>query len=262
MPKFCANLTMLYTEHGFLDRFAAAAADGFKAVEYMFPYPFPKEQLVDALSSNNLTQVLHNLPAGNWEQGDRGIACQPNRVGEFKEGVGRAVEYATALRCPLVNCLVGVPRPADDVAEVHNTVIQNLRYAAQELKKAGIKLLIEPVNDKDIPGFWLTRADQGIAVMNEVGSDNLFLQYDIYHQSRMDGELTATFRRLKDRIAHVQVADNPGRNEPGTGEINYPFLFEMLDREGYTGWIGCEYKPAAATSAGLGWAAAHLGRKS
>jgi hydroxypyruvate isomerase len=261
MPKFCANLTMLYTEHDFLDRFAAAARDGFKAVEYMFPYPFPKEQLADALQTNGLVQVLHNLPAGDWDKGDRGVACQPDRVSEFKEGVGRAVEYARALRCPQVNCLIGVPRPGD-AAEVHNTVVQNLRYAAEELKKVGIKLLIEPVNDKDIPGFWLTRADQAIAVMHEVDSDNLFLQYDIYHQSRMDGELTATFRRFKDRIAHVQVADNPGRNEPGTGEINYSFLFEMLDRGGYAGWVGCEYKPAGKTSAGLSWAAAHLDRKS
>ena len=157
--------------------------------------------------------------------------------------------------------LVSGSSPADDVAEVHNTVIQNLRYAAQELKKAGIKLLIEPVNDKDIPGFWLTRAEQAIAVIDEVGSDNLFLQYDIYHQSRMDGELTATFRRFKDRIAHVQLADNPGRNEPGTGEINYPFLFEMLDREGYAGWIGCEYKPAAGRATGSAGPATYLGRK-
>ena len=258
MPKFCANLTMLYTEHGFVERFAAAARDGFKAVEYMFPYPFPKEQLADALRANGLTQVLHNLPAGDWEKGDRGVACRPDRVDEFKAGVARAIEYATALGCPQVNCLIGVPNPADDVAEIHNVVLQNLRYAAEELKKAKIKLLIEPVNDKDIPGFWLTRADQAIAVMNEAGSDNLSLQYDIYHQSRMDGELTATFRRLKDRIAHVQVADNPGRNEPGTGEINYPFLFDMLDREGYAGWIGCEYKPAGKTSEGLGWAGKYL----
>ena len=262
MPKFCANLTMLYTEHDFLDRFAAAARDGFKGVEYMFPYPFPKEDLADRLASNNLVQVQHNLPAGDWGKGDRGIACQPNRTGEFREGVGRAIDYATALRCPLLNCLVGIPHPGDDPARVRATVVENLRYAAGELKRAGIKLLIEPVNDKDMPGFWLTRADQGVSVMDEVGSDNLFLQYDIYHQSRMDGELAATFRRLKGRIGHVQVADNPGRNEPGTGEINYPFLFEMLDSEGYTGWIGCEYKPAAATSAGLGWAAVHLGRTS
>ena len=261
MPKFCANLTMLYGEHPFLDRFGAAARDGFAAVEYMFPYPFPKEQLVGALKAHRLTQVLHNLPAGNWEGGDRGIAVQPDRKGEFREGVACAVDYATALACPQVNCLVGIPRAGDSSDVVRHTVVENLRYAAAELKKARIKLLIEPVNDKDIPGFWLTRADQAVSVIEEVGSDNLFLQYDIYHQARMDGELTATFRRLRNHIAHVQVADNPGRNEPGTGEINYRFMFDMLDREGYAGWIGCEYKPAAGTSAGLGWAAAYLDRK-
>jgi hydroxypyruvate isomerase len=261
MPKFCANLTMLYGEHEFLDRFGAAARDGFAAVEYMFPYQFPKEQLVGALKAHRLTQVLHNLPAGDWDGGDRGIAVQPDRKDEFREGVARAVEYATALACHNVNCLVGIPRADDSSDVVRHTIVENLRYAAAELKKAGVKLLIEPVNDKDIPGFWLTRADQAVSVIDEVGSDNLFLQYDIYHQARMDGELTATFRRLRDRIAHVQVADNPGRNEPGTGEINYRFIFDMLDREGYAGWIGCEYRPAAGTSAGLGWAAAYLGRK-
>jgi hydroxypyruvate isomerase len=262
MPKFSANLTCLYAEHEFLDRFAAARRDGFPAVEYMFPYPFPKERLAAALEENGLRQVLHNLPAGDWEAGDRGIAVDPGRVSEFRDGVGRAVEYAKALRCPMLNCLVGIPCPQDDAATVRRTVVQNLRDAASALRDAGIKLLIEPVNDKDIPGFWLTRAEQGIGLIHEVGSDNLFLQYDLYHQSRMDGELTATWRRYRDRIAHIQVADNPGRNEPGTGEINFPFLFGVLDREGYAGWIGCEYKPAAATSAGLGWASGYLGKQS
>jgi hydroxypyruvate isomerase len=261
MPKFCANLSMLYGEHPFLDRFGAAARDGFAAVEYMFPYPFAKEQLAGALQAHRLVQALHNLPAGDWEGGDRGVAVRPDRKDEFREGVARAAEYAAALACPQVNCLVGIPRKGDSSDVVRRTVVENLRYAAAELKKADVRLLIEPVNDKDIPGFWLTHADQAVSVIEEVGSANLFLQYDIYHQARMDGELTATFRRLRDRIAHVQVADNPGRNEPGTGEINYPFLFDMLDREGYAGWIGCEYKPTAGTSAGLGWAAAYLGRK-
>jgi len=153
MPKFCANLTMLYSEHPFLDRFGAAARDGFAAVEYMFPYPFPKEQLAGALKTHRLTQVLHNLPAGNWEGGDRGVAVQPDRKDEVREGVARAVEYAAALACPMVNCLVGIPRAGDSAAVVRHTVVENLRYAAAELKKARIKLLIEPVNDKDIPGF-------------------------------------------------------------------------------------------------------------
>jgi hydroxypyruvate isomerase len=251
---------MLYNERPFPERFAAARADGFSAVEYMFPYPYPKEQLADLLETHGLTQVLHNLPAGNWESGDRGIACQADRVNEFRDGVGRTIEYATALRCGLVNCLVGIPRPGAAPEAVRETVVGNLRYAAAALEAAGIKLLIEPVNDKDIPGFWLTYADQAIGIIDEVGSDNLFLQYDLYHQSRMAGELMATWRRHRGRIAHIQVADNPGRNEPGTGEINYPFLFAKLDQEGYAGWIGCEYRPANLTSAGLGWAFPYLGR--
>ena len=228
----------------------------------MFPYPFPKEQLAAALEENGLTQVLHNLPAGNWDAGDRGIATDPERAAEFRDGVGRAVSTRQRCAARLLNCLVGIPRPQEDVATIRRTVVENLRHAASALQEAGIKLLIEPVNDKDIPGFWLTRAEQGNALIDEVGSDNVFLQYDFYHQSRMDGELAATWRRFKDRIAHIQVADNPGRNEPGTGEINFPFLFDLLDREGYAGWIGCEYKPAAATSAGLGWASGYLGKQS
>lgn len=259
MPRFCANLTMLYAEHDFLDRFAAARADGFEAVEYMFPYAYPKERLVEALRRNGLRQVLHNLPAGDWEAGERGIACHPDRVGEFQEGVGRAVEYATALDCPLVNCLVGIPPRGADPERVRRAAVDNLGFAARELERAGIKLLVEPVNAFDIPGFWLTTPDQAVSVMEETGSGNVFLQYDLYHQQRTAGELLATYRRLKDRIAHVQVADNPGRGEPGTGEIDYPFLFEALDREGYAGWIGCEYKPRGDTSAGLGWVRPHLG---
>lgn len=258
MPRFCANLTMLYTEHPFLDRFAAARADGFDAVEFMFPYPFPKEQLAEALQRNGLRQVLHNLPAGDWDKGERGIACHPDRKGEFQDGVGHAIAYATALRCPQVNCLVGIPPQGADPEAVRRAVVDNLAYAARALAQAGIRLLIEPVNGYDIPGFWLQHADQAVSVIQEVGSDNVSLQYDLYHQQRMDGELTATYRRLKERIAHVQVADNPGRGEPGTGEVNYPFLFAELDRDGYAGWIGCEYRPRGNTSAGLGWLQPYL----
>lgn len=258
MPRFCANLTMLYVEHGFLDRFAAARADGFEAVEYMFPYAFPKEQLAEALARHGLLQVLHNLPAGNWEAGERGIACHPGRVGEFQDGVGRAISYAAALCCPQVNCLVGIPPAGADPGHVRRTVVDNLAFAARELERAGIKLLVEPVNILDIPGFWLSHPDQAVSVMDEAGSGNLFLQYDLYHQQRTAGELLATYRRLKDRVAHIQVADNPGRGEPGTGEINYPFLFDALDRDGYPGWIGCEYRPCGDTSAGLGWIRPYL----
>jgi hydroxypyruvate isomerase len=260
MPKFAANLTMLFNEVPFLDRFKAAADAGFDAVEFLFPYPYSKAELAERLEANQLRLVLHNLPAGNWEAGERGIACLPDRVGEFQEGVGRAIDYAKALKVPQLNCLVGIPTAGVDAERARSTIVENLRFAAAALKKEGIKLLVEPCNAYDIPGFALNRSKDGLDVIRAVGSDNLFLQYDFYHQSRMDGELAATFRCFKHRIAHVQVADNPGRHEPGTGEIHYPFLFDLIDHEGYTGWIGCEYKPRATTSAGLGWAAAYLGR--
>jgi hydroxypyruvate isomerase len=260
MPRFCANLTMLYGERGFLDRFAAAAADGFEGVEYLFPYDFPKEELRERLERHGLVQVLHNLPAGDWGGGERGIAALPGREGEFRDGVGRAIEYAAALGCEQVNCLAGVPPEGADPERVHRALVENLRFGAAELGRAGIRLLLEPVNTFDIPGFHVNRVGQAASLIEEVGSGNLFIQYDLYHQQRAEGELAANFRRFKDRIAHVQLADNPGRNEPGTGEINYPFLFDMLDREGYAGWIGCEYKPRAGTSEGLGWFQPHRGR--
>lgn len=253
MPNFAANLTMLYNEVDFLDRFAAAARDGFAGVEFLFPYAYPKDELAARLKEHNLVQALHNLPAGDWAGGERGIACHPDRVEEFRAGVAKGIEYATALGCKQLNCLAGKAPEGMPEAELRRTFVENLRYAAPELAKAGIKLLAEPVNNRDIPGFYLNRSAQAISIMDEVGADNLYLQYDFYHTQIMEGDLTTTFRRLKNRIAHVQIADNPGRNEPGTGEINYPFIFGMLDAEGYAGWIGCEYKPAAATTAGLGW---------
>ena len=260
MPKFCANLTMLYGEHDFLDRFAAASADGFRGVEYLFPYPFPKERLADALRSHDLVQVLHNLPAGDWDKGERGIGALPGRESEFQDGVGRAIDYATALDCKQVNCLAGVPPEGVDPERVRRTLVDNLRFAAGELGKAGIKLLLEPVNRFDIPGFYVNRVGQAAGLIEDAGGMNIFIQYDFYHQQRTEGELVANFRRYRDRIAHTQLADNPGRNEPGTGEINYPFLFDLLDQEGYTGWIGCEYKPKERTSAGLDWFAPYRGR--
>jgi hydroxypyruvate isomerase len=260
MPKFAANLSMLYGEHAFLDRFAAARADGFAGVEFLFPYAFPKDQLAELLRKHDLEQALHNLPPGNWDAGERGIACLPGRTAEFQDGVGRAIEYAKALSCPQLNCLAGIAPAGADPGRVRATLVDNLRFAAQKLEAAGIRLLIEPINTFDIPGFWLNYADQAVELIDEVGSKNLFVQYDIYHQQRTSGEIAATFSRLKARIAHIQVADNPGRNEPGTGEIHYPFLFDLLDREGYGGWIGCEYRPKTTASAGLSWAAAYLRR--
>ncbi len=253
MPKFAANLTMLYNELEFLERFAAAARDGFAGVEYLFPYPYPTEQLAERLRQHGLVQVLHNLPAGDWSKGDRGIACLPARADEFRAGVGQAIEYATALSCQQVNCLAGVAPPDIPAADLRRTLVENLRYAAAELAKAGIKLLVEPVNTRDIPGFYLNHSAQAIELMDEIGSDNLFLQHDFYHMQIMEGDLVPTFRKIKERIGHIQIADNPNRNEPGTGEINYPFVFAALDEAGYDGWVGCEYKPQVGTSAGLGW---------
>lgn len=253
MPKFAANLTMLFNELPFLERFAAAKAAGFEAVEYLFPYPFEKDALVQALKSNGLTQVLHNLPAGNWDAGERGIACHPDRVEEFRAGVDQAIAYATALGCRQVNCLAGKVPAGVSPAQAQATFVANLKYAAEKLQAARIKLLIEPINSYDIPGFFLNTTAQALAVLDAVGSDNLYIQYDIYHAQRMEGELAATVQKHLARIAHIQLADNPGRNEPGTGEINYAFLFRHLDAIGYTGWIGCEYKPRTTTSDGLGW---------
>jgi hydroxypyruvate isomerase len=253
MPKFAANLTMLFTEHAFLDRFDHAAKAGFKAVEFLFPYAFNPGEIKRRLDANGLQLVLHNLPAGNWDSGERGIACHPDRVGEFREGVEKAIGYAQVLGVHQLNCLVGKAPSgvADDV--LRRTVVENLHYAAEALKKAGLRLLIEPINTFDIPGFYLNRTVQAAGLLVEVGADNAFIQYDIYHAQRMEGELAATMEKYLPRIGHIQLADNPGRNEPGTGEINYPFLFAHLDRIGYDGWIGCEYKPARSTEAGLGW---------
>jgi hydroxypyruvate isomerase len=257
MTKLAANLTMLFTEVPFLDRFDAAANAGFKGVEFLFPYAFELDQLRDKLHTNELELVLHNLPAGNWDAGERGIACHPDRVSEFQAGVDEAIRYATALGVKQVNCLAGIKPSPVDADTAHQTFVSNLRFAADKLKSHGIRLLIEPINTFDIPGFFLSRAQQALDVIKDAGSDNIFVQYDIYHMQRMEGELTNTIKANLAMIKHVQLADNPGRNEPGTGEINYHYLFQLLGDIGYDGWIGCEYKPRAGTVAGLGWREAH-----
>ena len=259
MPRFAANLTMLFTELPFLDRFEAAAEAGFTAVEYLFPYDFPKEELVARLRSHKLKQVLHNLPAGNWAGGERGIACHPGRVEEFRAGVERAIEYAHALDCPQLNCLAGKLPDAVSGQEAWATLVDNLRFAAGRLRGAGLRLLVEPINTYDIPGFFLSRTEQAITLIDEVGADNLFLQYDIYHAKRIEVELAGTLSKHLARIGHIQLADNPGRNEPGTGEINWPFLFRHLDALGWKGFIGCEYKPRTTTQEGLGWIRQYAG---
>jgi hydroxypyruvate isomerase len=247
---------MLFTEEPFIDRFEAAARAGFKAVEFLFPYAHTAQQVRNAALEAGVQIVLHNLPAGDWDAGERGIACLPERVAEFRDGVALAIDYAKTLGVTQLNCLAGKAPAGADPAVLRATLIDNLRYAAGQLGRHGIRLLIEPINTFDIPGFYLNHTQQAIDLIDAVGSDNLFLQYDIYHMQRMEGELAATLQKHLPRIAHVQLADNPGRHEPGTGEINYRFLFAHLDRIGYGGWIGCEYKPKTTTTAGLGWLAA------
>jgi hydroxypyruvate isomerase len=256
MPKFDANLTFLFNELPFLDRFAAARQAGFLGVEYMSPYEFTKEEVATRLKDSGLTQVLFNLPVGDWGKGDRGIAIFSGRVDEFKRGVAKAIDYADALGCKQINCLAGLAPKSVDESALRKTFVANLAYSATELGKAGIRLLIEPCNTRDMAGFFLNHTQQALDIIKEVGSDNLFVQYDVYHMQIMEGDLARTIETNLARIAHIQIADNPGRNEPGAGEINYPFLFGHLDKIGYRGWVGCEYRPRTTTTEGLGWMAA------
>ncbi|MFZ4650427.1 MAG: hydroxypyruvate isomerase [Rubrivivax sp.] len=255
MPRFAANLTMLFNEVPFLERFERAARVGFRAVEFLFPYEHDPRELRRRLDDNGLQLVLHNLPPGNWEAGERGIGCHPDRVAEFRAGVQRGLEFAAILGAPQLNCLAGRMPEGVPREQLRDTLVANVAWAATEFRRAGLRLVIEPINFHDIPGFFINRADQAVEILDLAGADNAFVQYDIYHAQRMEGELAATLERLLPRIAHMQLADNPGRHEPGTGEIHYPFVFAHLDRIGYTGWIGCEYRPATTTEAGLGWLA-------
>jgi hydroxypyruvate isomerase len=258
MPRLAANLTMLFGEIDFLDRFDAAAEAGFRGVEFLFPYAYDAQVLQKRLRDSGLVQVLHNLPAGNWAGGERGIACLPDRVDEFKSGVAQAIRYATALDCDRVNCLAGILPPTVDAAIARETLVRNLRYAAPLLKSAGITLLIEPINTRDVPGFFLSGTRQAIEIMDAVGSDNLSLQYDIYHMQIMEDDVAPAIERLLPRIGHMQLADVPGRHEPGTGAIDFGSLLSLIDRLGYSGWIGCEYVPKAGTAEGLAWATRYL----
>jgi hydroxypyruvate isomerase len=258
MPKFCANLTLMFNEVEFLDRFDAAAKAGFTGVEYLFPYVAPAAAVAEKLNKAKLTQVLHNLPAGNWGAGERGIGCHSDRTAEFEDGVDKAIDYATALGCRQINCLAGIRQSGRDPNDAREMFIRNLQFAAPRLQAAGIKLLIEAVNTRDIPGFFLTNTSQAVDIIKAVGSDNLFVQYDIYHMQIMEGDLAPTIEKHLKLIAHMQLADTPGRHEPGTGEINYDFLLGHVDKIGYQGWIGCEYKPAAKTEEGLRWTKPYL----
>jgi hydroxypyruvate isomerase len=254
MPRLAANLSLLFTESEFLDRFDAAARAGFRHVEYQFPYEFDKGAIAAKARQAGVEVVLHNIPSGDPASGDRGIACLPERVGEFREGVKRAVDYALSAGCPRLNCLAGIVPPGAPQERYRRTLVENLQFAARELGRAGLALMIEPVNTRTIPGFFLNRSAQAVAILDEVGADNAFIQYDLFHMQIMEGDLAKTIERLLPRIGHMQIADVPDRHEPGTGELNFRFLLAEIDRLGYGGAIGCEYHPAAGTLAGLAWA--------
>ena len=251
MPKLAANLSLLFPQLDFLDRFDAAARAGFRYVEYQFPYAWPKEAVAERARAAGVEVVLHNIPAGDPAKGDRGIACLPERASEFREGVAHAIEYAAAAGCPRLNCLAGLA-PVD--AKHFDTLVENVRYAARRLRAAGARLMLEPINARTVPGFFLTASSQAIEVLDAAGEDNAFLQYDIFHLQIMEGDLACTIERLLPRIGHMQLADVPGRHQPGTGEINFDFLLRHIDHIGYAGWIGCEYNPAGDTVEGLAWA--------
>ena len=253
MPKFSANLSMLFTDLPFPKRFEAARSAGFSAVEYLFPYDYAPAKLAGLLKQHDLTQVLFNLPAGDWAAGDRGIAADPTWIEEFRAGVARAITYAKALNVPRLNCLAGKAPKGMAHEDMWNTLVENLRFAADALAKEGLSLLVEFINRKDIPSFFLHTSAQTLYLIEEVARPNLFMQYDIYHAQREEGELAATLRAHMARIGHIQIADNPGRHQPGTGEINFPFLFREIDRLGYQGHIGLEYVPEPDTLASLAW---------
>jgi hydroxypyruvate isomerase len=258
MPYFNANLSMMFNEVGFLERFGAAAKAGFRGVEFLFPYEFPAAQIREQLDRHKLQMILFNMPPGDWAAGDRGLACDPAKVSQFQENIGKAVEYARTLGCGQIHCMAGLkPRGATEQA-MRETYIANLQFAGRELAKHGMKLLIEAINTRDIPGFYLNYSRQAFDIMHYANVPNLYFQYDIYHMQIMEGDLAPTVEKNLAKIAHMQLADTPGRHEPGTGEINYPFLFEFFDRIGYRGWIGCEYRPAGKTEDGLGWIKRYL----
>lgn len=253
MPRFAANITMLYPHLDFLDRFAAASNDGFTGVEYVGAYDHDPSDVLAALNSAGLEQVLFNLPAGDWGAGERGIGAIPGREQEFRAGVDQALQFAELVECKQINCLAGIVPQGVSQDTALTVLAENLAFAAPKLADAGIRLLVEPINHFDIPGFALNTSADTLALFGQIGSENLWLQYDIYHMQRMQGEVVNTFKALQDRIAHVQIADTPGRHEPGTGELNYPFIFRQLDKLGYDGWVGCEYIPSGDTSTGLAW---------
>ena len=260
MPKLNANVSMMFNEVDFMDRFAAAARAGFKGVEFLFPYTYDKNQLAEVVRASKLEVILFNTPPGDWNAGDRGTACDPARAGEFREGIGKAIEYALALGCRQIHCMAGLKPRGVNEERMREAYIASLQFAGKETAKHGLKVLIEAINTRDIPGFYLNTSRQAFDIMHYAQVPNLSFQYDIYHMQIVEGDLAPTIEKNLAKIGHMQLADTPGRHEPGTGEINYPFLFQHIDRIGYKGWIGCEYRPATTTEAGLGWAKPYLQR--
>lgn len=255
MIQLAANLSMLFPEHPFLDRFAAAARAGFRGVEFLFPYEHPPETVAERLRAAGLQQVLFNLPPGDWEKGERGLAALPGREAQFREGLNLAITYASALGCTRLHAMAGLVPAGGNKEAMRRVYLNNLRHAAERLADEGIDLLIEPINTRDIPGFFLNTTTQAKAIIEEVGAPNLKLQFDVYHCQISEGDVTRRFEALLPLIGHVQIAGNPARNEPHVGEVNYEHVLQRIDELGYQGWIGCEYRPKAGTVEGLGaWA--------
>ncbi len=253
MTKLAANLSMLFREYDFLDRFAACAKEGFKFVEYMFPYDFKATDIKQRLDENNLKQVLFNVPAGNWAQGERGIAANHTRIEEFRKGIDEALEYASILEVKQINCLVGLESPDYSREEQWDVLVDNVRFAADKLAKEKRNLLVEALNTFDLQGFLISSTKDALKLIDDAGKGNIKYQYDVYHMQRMEGELTATIKANINKIGHIQIADNPARNQPGTGEINFKFLLNALDTMGYNGFVGLEYKPIPDTKSSLKW---------
>ena len=253
MPRLAANLSMMFNEVPFLDRFDAARKAGFEGVEYLFPYEFPAAEIRKRLDGAGLTQVLFNMFPGDWAKGERGLASLPGRQSAFRDSVKQALDYAQALGGKLVHVMAGIP--AKDVSPVTAAAVYgaNLAWAAEQAAAAGVKLVIEPINHRDMPGYHLNTQAQGAALVEAIGRDRLGLQFDVYHVQVTEGDITKRMELYMPVIAHMQIADVPARNEPGTGEINWSFVFRRMDELGYTGWVGCEYRPAGETVAGLGW---------
>jgi 2-dehydrotetronate isomerase len=254
MPRFAANLSMMFQDLDFLDRFEAAAQAGFKGVEFLFPYDHPPQAVAERLEGNRLSLALFNTVPGDWAGGERGLAALPGREGEFRDGVDKAIVYARATQCPLLHTMAGLWPDGRDKAEGERVYVENLRWAADRVGAAGLTAVIEPINTRDIPGYFLNYTGQAMRLIERVGRANLKLQLDLYHVQIMEGDLATRIGALAGAYPHVQIAGNPGRHEPDIGEIHYPYLFDLFDAIGYQGWIGCEYRPKGDTVAGLGWA--------